>query len=129
MVAINVTSLPSNTISVVTTAFSCLLFTVNPVGAVQLSGEIASRTAWAVSASSYSSLIIACNFFAFELFSDEVVGGFHEFIHFIQGNLPTSGDVVSTTFPAELFSSDTHHYAQVDAFVDSKVCGSRGKFG
>jgi len=52
MVAINVASLPLSVISVITAPFSRLLTTVNPVGAVQLSGVIASATAWAVSASS-----------------------------------------------------------------------------
>jgi hypothetical protein len=124
MVAINVASLPFSVISVITAPFSRLLTTVNPVGAVQLSGVIASATAWAVSASSYSSVIFACNFFSFELFSDEFVGGFHELIHFVQGDLSSCGDVVSSTFAAELFASDAHDCAQVDAFVDAKVSGS-----
>ena len=74
MVAMNVASLPSNRISVITLVACCVVFTVKPLGAFWLSGETASAIAWAVSSSSYSRVRFASKFLAFQLLADQFVG-------------------------------------------------------
>ena len=67
MVAMKVANLFSIFISVTTLLFSSLEITVSPGGVLRLSGETAFATAVAVSLSSYSSVIVACNFFTLQL--------------------------------------------------------------
>jgi len=69
IVAMNVASFAS-ALTFVTTLLSLLnVFMNNPAGVLKLSGETALAMASAVFASPYSSVIVASNFFAFQLFS------------------------------------------------------------
>lgn len=69
IVAIKVASLSSNFMSVVTLLLSRWVFTVKPGGVLKLSGETASAIAVAVFASPYSSVTVASNALAPQLFA------------------------------------------------------------
>lgn len=98
MVAVKVASLLSHLISVTTFFCSTTVFTVSLGGVLKLSGERALATALASFSSAYSSVIVASNLFAPQLFSNQVVNGFDKRIYLVQRHLGSRRDVVSAAF-------------------------------
>lgn len=103
MVAVKVASLPLHKISVITCRSRFTVLTCKPAGVLKLSGETAFATASAVFASPYSSVIVACKLFTFQLTPNQFIGGFQESFNLLQRNLCAGCNVVSTAFPAVLF--------------------------
>jgi len=103
IVAINVASLHSHWIWVITFFFSLVVLTFRPIGVLKLSGEIALETALAVFSSRYSSVIAVSNFFSPQLLADKLICGFNKFFNLIQWNLRTCRDIVSSSFAAISF--------------------------
>jgi len=102
MVAMNVESFPSALTSVSTRLPSLTVFMDKPGGVLKLSGETASATASAISASPYSSVIVASNFLALQLFSHKLVDLVYEVFNLVYGHLSACSHVVSASFPAVL---------------------------
>ncbi len=100
MVAVKVAILPSHSMRVMTLLFSKVVFTVNPVGVLRLSGETAAATAFAIFALPYSSVIVASKLLTLQLPPNKLVCGFNESFHLIQRNLRASSDVMSAAFAA-----------------------------
>jgi len=103
IVAMNVASFPSVFTSVSTWLPFLMVLMNNPAGALKLSGEIALATASAVFASRYSSVIVASNFLALQLFSHKVVDSVYEVFNLVYGHLGACGYVVSSAFSAVFF--------------------------
>jgi len=103
MVAMNVESFPSAFISVSTLLFFLSVLMAKPVGVLKLSGDTALAMASAVFASAYSSVIVACKVFAFQLFFHEFIDGVYEVFKLVYGHLGACGYVVSSAFSAVLF--------------------------
>ncbi len=101
IVAMKVASLPSNSTSETTAFLTSWVFTVKPSGADELSGETAEATAAAVSAFSYSSVIVALKFLAPKLLADQDVGGFNEVLCLVQGHLSACGYIMPATFTCQ----------------------------
>jgi len=102
MVAMNVASFPSVFTSVRTWLPFLSVLMNNPAGVLKLSGETALAMASAVFASPYSSVIIASNFFALQLFSHHFVDGAYEVFNLVYGHLSACGYVVSSALSAVL---------------------------
>lgn len=102
MVAMKVLSFPSVFTSVRTWLPFLTVLMTNAAGVLKLSGETALATASAVLASPYSSVIVASNVFAFQLFFHEVVDGVYEVFKLVYGHLGACGYVVSSAFSAVL---------------------------
>src|SRR4030042_7094089 len=99
----NVASFPSVFTSVSTRLPFLTVLMNKPVGTLKLSGETALAMASAVFASPYSSVMGASNFFAFQLFSHQVVYGVYEVFNLVYGHLGACGYVVSSAFSAVFF--------------------------
>ncbi len=102
IVAMNVASFPSAFTSVSTPLSFLAVLMTKPAGVLKLSGETALAMASAISALPYSSVIVASNFFAFQLFSHKLVDGAYEVFNLVYGHLGACGYVVSSAFPAVL---------------------------
>ncbi len=97
-----VASFPSVFISVSTwlPCFSVLM--TNPAGVLKLSGETALVMASAVLASPYSSLIVASNVFALQLFSYKFVNGVYKGFNLVDGHLSACSHIVTAALSAVL---------------------------
>ena len=102
MVAMNVESFPSALTSVSTWMPLLTVLIDNPVGVLKLSGETALATALAVFVLLYSSVIVASNFLALQLFFHQLVDGVYKVFNLIYGHLGACGYVVSSAFSAVL---------------------------
>jgi len=102
MVAMNVESFPSALISVSTWLPLLTVLMDNPLGVLKLSGETALATALAVFVLLYSSVIVASNFLALQLFFHQLVNGVYKVFNLIYGHLGACGYVVSSAFSAVL---------------------------
>ena len=100
IVAMKVASLPSVFTSVSTRLPFLTVLMTKPVGVLKLSGETALAMASAVFASPYSSVIVASNFFAFQLFSHQLVDGVYEVFNLVDGHLGACGYVVTSALSA-----------------------------
>jgi len=100
IVAMKVASFPSVFTSVRTQLPFLTVSMNNPAGVLKLSGETALATASAVFASLYSSVIVASNVFALQLFSHHFVDGAYEVFNLVYGHLGACGYVVSSALSA-----------------------------
>ncbi len=83
MVAVNVASLLSHWIWVTTFLFSLKVLTISPSGVLKLSGEIALATASAVFSFAYSSVIVASNLLALQLFPNKFIHSLNKILDLI----------------------------------------------